>query len=153
MSQNNVLIGIPLALLLVARLIAAAQDTQPATTGAYSPVQADRGRAIVQTHCSACHGADLTGVEAPALVGDSFMLKWESRNLEMLFGKIRDTMPAGAITSITDDDKIDVIAYLMQQNGYPEGAAELPHDADALARIQMSVKPARRYCGRGHWFV
>jgi mono/diheme cytochrome c family protein len=128
----------PLALLLAVRLVGAAQNAAPATVGVYTGAQAERGKAIVQTHCSLCHGADLTGVEAPALVGDTFMLKWESRTLEMLFRKIRDTMPADAIAEITDDDKLDAVAYLMQQNGFTEGATELPHDADELARIRLS---------------
>src|SRR5258706_2343593 len=121
-----------------ANVTACARDASHATAPSYSAVQADRGKGIVEVHCSACHGTDLGGVEGPALVGESFMLEWENQNLEMLFRRIRDTMPAGAISSITDDEKLDAIAYLMQRNGFAEGALELPRDADARARIQLS---------------
>jgi hypothetical protein len=72
------------------------------------------------------------------LVGNAFMLKWEQGNLEALFRKIRDTMPTGAVTSVTEDEKIDAVAYILQQNGFAEGTAELTKDIDALARIPMS---------------
>ena len=96
--------------MLAVRLIAAVQNAAPAPQGVYTGAQAERGKAVVQDHCSQCHGLDLAGGEGPALVGDTFMLKWESRNLEMLFRKIRDTMPAEAVASITDDEKLDAVA-------------------------------------------
>jgi mono/diheme cytochrome c family protein len=114
-----------------------AQGPAPAAA-VYSAAQADRGRSVVQTHCAACHGDDLTGLEGPALVGASFMLKWEHGDVAALFRKIRDTMPPGEATSISESEKIDAVAYLLQQNGFKEGAVELPRDPDALARIPMS---------------
>jgi mono/diheme cytochrome c family protein len=126
------------ALMLAARLVAAVQNVTPAQEGVYTGAQAERGKTVAQEHCTRCHGLDLTGAEGPALVGDTFMLSWENRNLEMLFRKIRDTMPAEAVASITDDEKLDAVAYLMKQNGFTEGAAELPHNAAAQARIPLS---------------
>jgi mono/diheme cytochrome c family protein len=119
------------------RLMAAPQSAAPAG-GVYSAAQATRGRSVIETHCSSCHGDDLSGLEGPALVGNAFMLKWEQRNLDALFRKIRDTMPTGAVTSVSDDEKIDAIAYVLQQNGFAEGATELAADIDTLARIPMS---------------
>jgi hypothetical protein len=66
------------------------------------------------------------------------MLKWEQRNLDILFRKIRDTMPTGAVTSVSDDEKIDAVAYMLQRNGFAEGTTELTADIDALARIPMT---------------
>jgi cytochrome c5 len=46
--------------------------TPPAIwAGVFSPAQADRGAAVVATHCSRCHG------EGRSLSGDVFMLHWE----------------------------------------------------------------------------
>ena len=129
--------NLALVLLFAARLMAAQQSAAPAG-GVYSAAQANRGRIVVEASCSACHGDDLLGLEGPALVGNAFMLKWEQRNLDALFRKIRDTMPTGAVTSISDDEKIDVVAYMLQRNGFAEGTTELTPDIDALARISMS---------------
>jgi mono/diheme cytochrome c family protein len=129
--------NVALVVLLAARVFAAPQSPAPAG-GVYSAAQATRGRAVVESHCSACHGDDLTGLEGPALVGNAFMLKWEQRNLDALFRKIRDTMPSGAVTSVSDDEKIDAMAYMLQQNGFAEGTTELSADVDKLARIPMS---------------
>src|SRR5215210_2855663 len=88
--------------LLVTAPFAAAQApavSQGAATanGVFSAAQAERGRVIVQNHCAACHGDDLAGLEGPALVGNTFMLKWEPRDVGTLFRKVRDTMPTGAV--------------------------------------------------------
>src|SRR4051812_24572282 len=106
--------------------------------GVFSAAQAERGRLIVQNNCAACHGDDLAGLEGPALVGSTFMLKWEPRDVGTLFRKVRDTMPTGAVTSLTDAEKLDTIAYLLQQNGFSAGADELTQDVDALTRIRMA---------------
>jgi mono/diheme cytochrome c family protein len=129
--------NLALVLLMAARLMAAPQSAAPAG-GVYSAAQANRGRLVIEAHCSSCHGDDLLGLEGPALVGNAFMLKWEQRNLDVLFRKIRDTMPTGAVTSIGDNEKIDAIAYMLQQNGFAEGTTELTPDIDALARIPIS---------------
>jgi mono/diheme cytochrome c family protein len=129
--------NLALVLLMAARLMAAPQTAAPAG-GVYSAAQANRGRLVIEANCSACHGDDLLGLEGPALVGNAFMLKWEQRNLDALFRKIRDTMPTGAVTSLSDDEKIDAVAYVLQQNGFAEGTMELAPDIDALAHIPMS---------------
>src|SRR5436190_19164226 len=129
--------NVALVLFVAARLMAVPQSAAPAA-GVYSAAQANRGRIVIESHCSSCHGDDLSGLEGPALVGNAFMVKWEQGSLAALFRKIRDTMPSGAVTNITEDEKIDAIAYLLQQNGFAEGATDLTKDIDALARIPMS---------------
>jgi len=130
--------NVALVLLVAAGLMVAPPQSAAPAAGVYSAAQADRGRLVVENHCSSCHGDDLTGLEGPGLVGNAFMLKWEQGNLAALFRKIRDTMPSSEITSVSEDEKIDAIAYLLQRNGFAEGAADLSKDIDALARIPMS---------------
>jgi mono/diheme cytochrome c family protein len=129
--------NLALVLFVAARLMPAPQSAAPAG-GVYSAAQANRGRVVIESHCSSCHGDDLLGLEGPALIGNAFMLKWEQRNLDILFRKIRDTMPTGAVTSVSDDEKIDAVAYMLQRNGFAEGTTELTADIDALARIPMT---------------
>jgi mono/diheme cytochrome c family protein len=117
-----------------------AQAAKSAEDGIYTSAQADRGKAVVEAHCVNCHRSDLGGLEGPALVGPSFLLTWEGRDLDALFERIRDTMPADAIGSISDAEKLDSVAYLLQQNGFPAGTSELSRGTDNRIGIAISKK-------------
>jgi hypothetical protein len=65
------------------------------------------------------------------------MVKWEMSSVERLFHKIRDTMPEAASGNVTDAQKLDVVAFILQQNGYPAGTIELTDVKSALAAIRM----------------
>jgi mono/diheme cytochrome c family protein len=116
-----------------------AQTNSSVWSGVYAPAQADRGKAAYARHCSRCHGDDPVNGRNP-LAGDRFAEQWESRTLADLFHRIRDTMPPGDAFTVREADKLDVLAYLLQQNGFPAGGAELPSDGDALATIQITGK-------------
>jgi mono/diheme cytochrome c family protein len=120
---------------LITSLIA--QDLPPIWKGVYTSAQADRGATVFQNHCGECHHDDLSGGEGPALVGSSFMVKWEMSSVERLFHKIRDTMPEVGSTDVTDAEKLDTVAYILQQNGFPAGSVELTEANGALAALRM----------------
>ena len=107
--------------------------------GVYTAAQAERGKQLYGRRCGRCHGEEPANARNP-LAGDRFAEHWESRTLADLFHRIRDTMPPGEAVTVTDVDKLDALAYLLQQNGFPEGRAELPSDDDALATIQITGK-------------
>ena len=127
---------------LVASCIASlvAQAPPPIWGGVYTAAQAERGRSVVEAHCSECHHDDLSGGEGPALVGSAFMVKWEMQPVERLFHKIRDTMPEVGNTDVTNAQKLDTVAYILQQNGFPAGSTELTEEGGSLAAIQMLPK-------------
>ena len=74
---------------------------------------------------------------APALKGDGFFSHWENDTLDKLFTKIRDTMPAGGIESVTDAGKLDILAYVLSVNGAPAGREELSIELPALEAITI----------------
>jgi mono/diheme cytochrome c family protein len=131
---------VPFAVLITTALAVA--QTATATGGIYSAAQANRGRIVVENHCTSCHGDALNGLEGPALVGNAFMLNWERTDLDALFRKIRDTMPPAEVASVTEDEKLDALAYLLQQNGFPEGPSELSRSSEARARIPLGQPAA-----------
>ena len=116
-----------------------AQTNSSVWSGVYAPEQADRGKVAYARHCSRCHGDDPANSRNP-LSGDRFAEHWESRTLADLFRRIRDTMPPGEASTVGASDKLDTVAYLLKQNGFPEGRAELPSDGDALETIQITGK-------------
>src|SRR5438552_6684189 len=110
--------------------------------GGFTAAQADRGKENFLTgRCGGCHKLDLSGDRGPALKGDEFLAHWDNGSVATLFDKIRETMPPNAPNETTDDAKIDIVAYLLQQNGYPAGrTAELRADADSLGIIDIMRK-------------
>ena len=113
--------------------LSAAPQVQPAAQsarqnvweGLYSEVQAGRGREAYEKACAACHMSDLGGHEyAGALAGYPFQLKWEDASVAELFGRIR-TMPLGEAGSLSTQEYLDILAYVLQANGYPSGEGEL----------------------------
>jgi cytochrome c5 len=116
----------------------AAQETPSVWNGVFTAEQAERGKAAYTKHCSRCHGEDLAGRRDYPLTGERFFDHWEAHTLEHLFKLIRDSMPPDAINAVDVNDKRDVMAYLLQRNGFPAGTTELSLDSDVLATFEIS---------------
>jgi quinoprotein glucose dehydrogenase len=111
--------------------------------GVYTAAQADRGKAVYESHCSKCHGDDLGGKdEVPELSGAHFMADWQSQSLADLVQRIRSTMPLDNPGTLGGASTTDVVAFLLQQNGAPVGSAELPNDASMQSIIRIDAEPA-----------
>jgi len=133
---------IGLTVVLACGIVLRAQDatTPRIWQGVYTTAQAERGKATFTTACLRCHGADLSGTTAPALKGERFQMTWGGDTVEGLFGKIRDTMPPNFGTVVDDQAKLDVVAYILQTNGYPAGQTELVLQSPDLAAAQILKK-------------
>jgi hypothetical protein len=129
------------ALLLTCAIGLRAQSTEPRIwQGVYSTAQAERGKTSFTSSCLRCHGDKLQGNTAPALSGDRFFTTWGSEPIASLFAKIRDTMPPNFGTSIDDQTKLDIVAFILQTNGYPSGPSELTQKGSDLASAQILKK-------------
>jgi mono/diheme cytochrome c family protein len=116
-----------LALAAVTASSALGAQSAPITLkdGVFTAEQAALGRAVYEQRCAQCHMPDLAGHEyAGALAGYGFQLKWQDATLGELLGRIR-SMPQGRPGSLTGQEYVDILAYVLQKNGYPEGASEL----------------------------
>ena len=119
-----------------------ARDT-PVWRGVYTEAQAARGAAAYARYCSRCHGEDLAGRRDYPLSGERFMDHWEAHTLEHLYGLIRDSMPPDGTNAVDPNDKRDIVAFLLQQNGFPAGTSELPRDDAALAGFAIERNGGR----------
>ena len=105
--------------------------------GIFTAAQADRGGPSA-ARCRGCHGPDLTGTDrAPTLKGPGFLANWENGSVNRLFVKVRDTMPPGNTDSLPPDTKLDIVAFLLRENGFPTGGSELTANAEALDSLQI----------------
>ena len=138
-----------MALLAGSVLSAQSSPARPARTlrdGVYTAVQATRGQATYEMHCAECHMHDLAGHEyAGALAGFGFQLKWQDASLGELLGRIR-SMPLGSPGSLTGREYVDILAYVIERNGFPAGTTELtaaaqwpPIRIERLLRAQGST--------------
>ena len=109
--------------------------------GVFTSNQATRGKSAFETNCSRCHNVALIGSErGPAIKGAAFLSHWEKDNLGGIFIKIRDTMPQGNSGTVTDDVKIDILSYILQQNGFPAGNDELKANLSSLEDVSLARK-------------
>jgi mono/diheme cytochrome c family protein len=129
-------------LTLAVTSLTAQQRPKNVRDGAYTADQAGRGKAGFDGVCARCHGVSLMGSEGngPALKGAPFLAHWDKDTLGSLYTKIRDTMPLGTPGTLTDEVKLQILAYVLQQNGFPAGAADLPGDVTALEDIGIQQR-------------
>jgi mono/diheme cytochrome c family protein len=113
-----------------------------AATATYTEAQADRGDDAYAENCSGCHGATLGGEgEAPGLIGSGFRTRWFSETALPFFAYISTSMPQQAPGSLEPQTYADIMAYIMQRNGYPGGEAELPGDIEILPTLAIPARP------------
>jgi quinoprotein glucose dehydrogenase len=112
--------------------------------GIYTLSQAVDGRRVYVRDCAACHGARLEGAEAgPDLAGRAFRERWRERTLGEFAGLTTRTMPVGRPAGLPDADYRNVIAYILNRNGYAPGSTALTLDDAAVADLGFS-EPASR---------
>ena len=106
--------------------------------GVYTEAQAVRGERVSSEHCARCHGPTLTGAEAaPALVGDLFNANWEGVSLGDLLERIRVSMPQDIPGSLSRQQNVDVIAYMLKLGKIPAGSSELATETAVLGQIMF----------------
>jgi len=113
--------------LLVILLLCGCSRTPAIWTGVFTAEQAGRGRTIYENHCVLCHKSDLSGLQG-RIKGTRFMQEWREDNLKNLFIHTKRGMPAENPSSLSDAEYLDVLAYILQENGFPRGRHELRFD-------------------------
>jgi mono/diheme cytochrome c family protein len=107
----------------------------------YSKQQAGRGQTVYNSRCARCHGDALLGGEnAPALVDQDFLEKWNGKSLGSFVERIRITMPSDGPGKLSRQQCTDIAAYLLSANNFPVGDGDLTTDADTLNQILFQAK-------------
>jgi len=107
--------------------------------GIFTVEQARRGEKYFAASCAMCHGSDLAGAtNAPSLAGDSFLQRWQGHSVGELFSRISLTMPKEHPHSLTDGSYADIVAFILDANGFPPSKTELKPDASTLDQVVVS---------------
>lgn len=113
-------------------------------SGVYSSAQAKRGLLEYARSCEHCHGSNLIGNptdEVPSLVADGFMFHWKGRTVQDLYARLSKSMPSDAPGSLDAGTYLDLVAYLLEANGFPSGQQDL--DRDRLSALVIEKSPPR----------
>jgi hypothetical protein len=120
------------------------------TSKYYTEEQAARGRAQFLRNCGECHTAaplitrDMLPPEAGFYrtehtfvpLGGQFVRKYPA--MFHLFRRIRDTMPAGKPSGVSEQAKLDIMAFLLKAGGFPSGLKPIPQDVVTLKHMPLN---------------
>ncbi len=106
---------------------ATVEPREPSTLdGIYTAAQAQRGRRVFETTCSACHTTEDWQDEL-------FLARWEGESVYRFWFFIYERMPDDAPPySLPREQVSDVLTYILQLNGLPSGDGELGSDDDSI---------------------
>lgn len=118
-------------------LVLLAGPAYAATPAIYTAAQATAGAKVFSQNCAICHGANLQGEAGPTLLGQSFASAANNYTVGAIFGEIAEQMPAGAPGSLTHDQYTQVMAYILNKNGYPAGTTALDYNASLASTVPL----------------
>lgn len=95
--------------------------------------QMKRGFTVFNKVCLECHTkSDITGAD--------FKIKWSTRSVFELYDVIHTTMPDNAPGTLSVDQYLDVMTYLLRVNGAPgNGIAIVPADSLNLKKMKIVI--------------
>ena len=110
--------------------------------GVFTGGQASRGGDAYRAYCRSCHGDDLQGGPvqdlddpAPALKRPGYGVSRQT--LGGLYNYMAENMPYDNPGGLEEKTYVDIIAFILRENGYPEGSTELPVKPDVLKTIKI----------------
>lgn len=115
--------------------------------GVFTQEQADNGRMTTLSSCAECHGSRLDGAaldpdrtSAPPLARARFLRNWDGQTVGSLFEMIRATMPPASPGFLSDEQYLEVIAYMFDMSDLPPGDAPLGEGV-SLSSIVITAEP------------
>jgi hypothetical protein len=91
--------------------------------GVYSSSQAQRGARHYSNICADCHEGGEP--DAEPLFGQHFIDRWREAPLDFLYGFISTNMPGDDAGNLKEAVYLETLAFLLKENGYPSGKANL----------------------------
>jgi mono/diheme cytochrome c family protein len=107
-------------------------ESGPAASGThFSAEQADRGRDLFRATCTECHYSS-------EFSDSQFKFKWSRRSAGSLYQLIFTTMPETAPGSLSPEETVDLVSYILRMNGFEAGEGELAADRAVLDEIGLA---------------
>lgn len=116
----------------------------------FTAAQAERGKELYYRHCGYCHALDprtpptMSGLRGQALAPRLLERAAEGiaryPSVYYLFRRL-DYMPPNDVESVPPQQKADIVAYLLQQNGLMPGPTELTADHGPMKGMPLPAEP------------
>jgi|SRR5271165_94290 len=105
----------------------------------YTEEQAATGAKTYAQACAPCHGANLESGAGPTPKGASWQQLYGGAKLLTVWGEIKGPMAQYAGTTFANQQSLNLLAYLLQQNGLPAGKKPLA-DTRTLRHDSMTAE-------------
>lgn len=122
-TSSGLLALLAVAGITVLAISPALSKATAAATVSYTSVQAATGKALYQSSCSTCHGTHLEGVAGPALSGAGA----KHLTITGVFDLMTTEMPLNAPASLSHDQYVAIMAYVLMKNGMKPGTKPLTY--------------------------
>jgi len=112
--------------------------------GPFTAAQAAAGRTAYQANCASCHLPDLKGSgDAAQLAGSEFMDAWGRRTTREFLSFMQLTMPPTRPGALSQEEYLNIAAFVLQSNGALPGNAALTPQVDvAINSVPRGQAPA-----------
>jgi len=98
----------------------------------FTAAQAATGKTAYNSNCAVCHGNTMTnGTFGPPLAGEFFKNTWSGRTVRALYN-LAKAMPPASPGSLPADTYENIVAYVLEVNGFKAGNAQLKAGGEAL---------------------
>jgi PQQ-dependent dehydrogenase (s-GDH family) len=102
----------------------------------FTAAQAVNGKTAYDGTCAVCHGNTMTnGAYGTPLAGEYFKNKWFHQSVRALYDHAQTKMPPSHPGSLPADTYADIVAYILQVNGFKAGNIPLQATSRALDKM------------------
>lgn len=117
-------------------------DAAAAAAPSFDKGQVAHGKRLYASSCAKCHGANLQGITAPALSGPAFApVSGSHLTIGGIYTYMSTNMPADRPGKLKDGEYADVMAYLLNANGYAPGAEKMTADSARASTTMLNAGP------------
>jgi PQQ-dependent dehydrogenase (s-GDH family) len=104
----------------------------------FTAEQAAAGKTAYNSNCAVCHGSTMTnGTFGTPLAGEYFKNVWFGRTVGAFYDRAEKTMPPAAPASLPKDTYANIVAYILELNGFKAGNSPLPAGGQGLDRMAI----------------
>jgi cytochrome c5 len=100
-------------------------------TPSFSDAQADEGRDIFRASCTECHYSS-------EFQDSQFKFKWGRRSAGNLYQLIQNEMPETNPGSLSPEEAVSIVSYILRMNGFEAGPSRLAADRTVLDQISLA---------------
>ena len=102
----------------------------------YTADQARSGEAAYDRTCLECH-TKVEFKERP------FLFAWEGSSVAQIYTYIAENMPDDGPASLDESEYLEIMAYILEMNGYPAGSDELTADVERMQDVPFEAQGSR----------